>query len=151
MDSGVDTFPQPLRLYAHIPVDVAGPLPASQGHHYLFTVINRSTCWTEALPMGTLMSALCTSALLSGWIAIYGISEHITSDRGASMVDRPNSKSLGLNTVPSVKFSPGLNPIGRSFNILATSYITDCSSPKDMTDSPMILYHKPRKGQKDLG
>ncbi|XP_068237123.1 uncharacterized protein [Palaemon carinicauda] len=63
---GVGTFPQPQRCFAPIQVDVVGPLPTSQGHYYLFTVIGRSSHWLEGIRMQTAMSASCTSSLLSG-------------------------------------------------------------------------------------
>ncbi|XP_068215863.1 uncharacterized protein [Palaemon carinicauda] len=82
MDSGVGTFLQPQRRFAHIHFDIVVPLPTSKGHPYLFTVIDRSTRWPEAIPMETATSASCTSALLSGWIARFAIPKHITLDRG---------------------------------------------------------------------
>ena len=47
----IGTFPQPQRRFAHIHVDIVGPLPATNGFRYLFTVIDRSTRWPEATPM----------------------------------------------------------------------------------------------------
>ncbi|XP_068228058.1 uncharacterized protein [Palaemon carinicauda] len=85
MDSEVGTFIQPQRRFAHIHVNVSGPLPTSQGNHYLFTVIDRSTCRPETIPMETATCVLCTCALLSGWRARFGIPKHITSDRGLSV------------------------------------------------------------------
>ncbi|XP_068227644.1 uncharacterized protein [Palaemon carinicauda] len=67
--------------FAHIHVNVVGPLPTLQGHRYRFIVIDCSTRWRESLPMETLTSALRKSALLSGWITRFDIPEHITSDR----------------------------------------------------------------------
>ncbi|XP_068203627.1 piggyBac transposable element-derived protein 3-like [Palaemon carinicauda] len=69
MDSGVGTFPQPQRRFAHIDIDVVDPLPTSQGHCNLFTVIDRTTRWLEAIPMETETLPLCISALLSEWVA----------------------------------------------------------------------------------
>ncbi|XP_068220383.1 uncharacterized protein [Palaemon carinicauda] len=71
-----------LHCFAHIHVDVVLPVPTSQGHRYLFTVIDRSTR-PEAIPMKTATSTSCTSALLSGWIARFAIPEPITSNRSA--------------------------------------------------------------------
>ncbi|XP_068207469.1 uncharacterized protein [Palaemon carinicauda] len=82
-DSGVGTFPKPQRCFAHIHVDVVVPLPTSQGHHYLITVINHSTCWPKALPNETAMSAS-----LLGWKVRFGIPEHITSDRGTTFTSQ---------------------------------------------------------------
>jgi Integrase zinc binding domain len=40
----------PERRFSHIHVDLVGPLPASEGATYVFTVIDRNTRWFEALP-----------------------------------------------------------------------------------------------------
>ncbi|XP_068204552.1 uncharacterized protein [Palaemon carinicauda] len=87
-DSGVGTFPQSQRCFAHIHVDVVGHLPTSQGHRYLFTVVDHSTHWREDIPMKTSTSASRTSALLSGWIARFSILKHITSDKGTTFTSQ---------------------------------------------------------------
>ncbi|KAK3893660.1 hypothetical protein Pcinc_002532 [Petrolisthes cinctipes] len=55
-------FHQPQRRFAHIHVDVVGPLPSSDGHRYLFTIIDRSTRWPEAIPMANAKSTSCASS-----------------------------------------------------------------------------------------
>ena len=78
-------FPQ--RRFSHIHVDIiVGPLPASNGFRYMFTVTDRSTRWPEATPMEDETSTSCASALLGSWISGFGIPEHITSNRGGQCV-----------------------------------------------------------------
>ncbi|XP_076053647.1 uncharacterized protein LOC143032653 [Oratosquilla oratoria] len=84
MEMGPEPFHQPQRRFAHIHVDILGPIPPSAEHRYLFTIIDRSTSWSEAIPMPDATSTSCTAALLSGWISRFGIPEHITSDRGTT-------------------------------------------------------------------
>ena len=36
--------------FEHIHVDLVGPLPSSEGHTYLFTILDRFSRWPEALP-----------------------------------------------------------------------------------------------------
>ncbi|XP_076065252.1 uncharacterized protein LOC143039263 [Oratosquilla oratoria] len=62
---GPGPFHQPQRRFAHIYVDVVGPLPPSAGHHYLFTIIDRSTRWPEAILIPDATSTSCTTSLLS--------------------------------------------------------------------------------------
>ncbi|XP_068250826.1 uncharacterized protein [Palaemon carinicauda] len=76
------------RRFALILVDVVGPLLTSQGHPYLFTVIDHSTRWPEAIPVETATSASCTSALLSVWITRFNIPEHSTFDRGSTFISQ---------------------------------------------------------------
>ncbi|KAK3895795.1 hypothetical protein Pcinc_000518 [Petrolisthes cinctipes] len=75
-ETGPGSFHQPQRRFAHIHVDIVVPLPLSKGHHYLFTIIDRSTRWPKAIPMTNATSASCTTALLSR----FGIPEHITPE-----------------------------------------------------------------------
>jgi hypothetical protein len=82
---------QPIELppqqFAHIHVDLVGPLPCSAaGNNYLFTIIDRSTRWMEAVLLSDISAAGCAAALFSGWIARYGVPAAMTSDRGVQFV-----------------------------------------------------------------
>jgi hypothetical protein len=46
-------IPVPTRRFSHIHVDLVGPLPASKGFTYLFTIIDRTSRWPEAIPIAT--------------------------------------------------------------------------------------------------
>jgi cleavage and polyadenylation specificity factor subunit 1 len=73
----------PSRRFAHLHVDLVGPLPPSRGFTYLFTMIDRTTRWAEAVPLAAITAADCAKALAAGWIARFGVPDVITSDRGA--------------------------------------------------------------------
>jgi len=75
-------IPVPVRRFSHIHVDLVGPLPRSSGFSYLFTVIDRTTRWPEAIPLTSVTAADCAAALLQGWIQRFGVPDTITSDRG---------------------------------------------------------------------
>jgi len=76
-------IPVPLRRFSHIHVDIVGPLPLSAGSNYIFTILDRTTRWPEAVPMASITAGDCAAALLQGWIQRFGVPETITSDRGA--------------------------------------------------------------------
>ena len=44
-------IPVPSRRFSHIHVVLVGPLPQSQGFSYLFTIIDRTSRWPEAIPI----------------------------------------------------------------------------------------------------
>jgi hypothetical protein len=75
-------IPVPVRRFSHIHVDLVGPLPRSSGFSYLFTVVDRTTRWPEAVPLTSTTAADCAAALLQGWIQRFGVPDIITSDRG---------------------------------------------------------------------
>ena len=73
----------PFRRFAHVHVDLVGPLPSSHGFTYLFTCIDRSTRWPEAIPLTGISVVDCASDMFHGWISRFGLPAVITSDRGA--------------------------------------------------------------------
>ncbi len=48
------SIPVPHLRFAHIHVDLVGLLPPSHGHTYLFTVIDRTSWWPEAIPLSSI-------------------------------------------------------------------------------------------------
>ncbi len=76
-------IPVPQRRFEHLHVDLVGPLPNSAGFSYLFTVVDRTTRWPEAIPLLGITAAECAAALFTGWIQRFGVPAYLTSDRGA--------------------------------------------------------------------
>ncbi len=58
-------IPVPHRCFAHIHVDLVGLLPPSRRHIYLFTIIDRTSRWPEAIPLSSITSTDCARALFS--------------------------------------------------------------------------------------
>jgi Integrase zinc binding domain len=50
-------IPVPSRRFAHLHIDLVGPLPLSCGFQYLFTIIDRTTRWPEAVPLAATSTA----------------------------------------------------------------------------------------------
>jgi transposase InsO family protein len=76
-------IPVPTRRFSHIHVDLVGPLPASKGFTYLFTIIDRTSRWPEAISIAASATVDCANALFQGWVSRFGVPAVITSDRGA--------------------------------------------------------------------
>jgi RNase H-like domain found in reverse transcriptase/Integrase zinc binding domain len=59
----------PLLRFSHLHIDLVGPLPCSaEGYTHLFTIIDRSTRWCEAIPLCSTTADDCAAALiLVGW------------------------------------------------------------------------------------
>jgi transposase InsO family protein len=53
---------------------------------YIFTVIDRSTRWAEAIPLAGVTAADCADVLITGWIVRFGVPSQLTSDRGVQFV-----------------------------------------------------------------
>jgi len=105
-------IPMPARRFGHIHVDLVGPLPASSGFTYLFTIIDRSTRWPEAVPLASTSAADCAAALFSGWIAHFGVPDTITSDHGpqfTSGVWTSLCELLHISHIPTTAYHPCAN------------------------------------------
>ncbi len=103
----------PARRFTHIHADIVGQLPAATcGSRYLFTVVDRSLRWLEALPMRDIAAASCAEALIAGWISRYRVPAQLTSDRGTqftSAIWEALCQQLGIQHQPTTAFHPQAN------------------------------------------
>ncbi|XP_068240244.1 uncharacterized protein [Palaemon carinicauda] len=117
-------------------------LPTSQRHCYLFTVIDKSIHWPEAIPMENVTSASCISALYSGWIARFGIPEHIASNRGTTFFSQfwtALEDFLGINLHKTTTYNPVANGIVERFHYtLKAALMSCCKNSKWFTKLPWI-------------
>jgi hypothetical protein len=105
-------IPVPARRFAHLHVDLVGPLPLSSGFSYLFTIVDRTTRWAEAVPLSTVAAADCAAALLQGWIQWFGIPSTVTSDRGPQFTSQlwaALCKLLSITHVQTTAYHPQAN------------------------------------------
>ncbi len=74
----------PRRKFAHMHVDLVGPFPTScEGYTHLFTIVDRTTRWAEAVPVSGTSVRDCAEAFFRGWVSRFGVPDQLTSDRGA--------------------------------------------------------------------
>ena len=81
--SSVPSIPVPGRRFSHIYLDLVGPLPSSQGFSYILTMIDRTSRWSEAVPLSSITAESCARAFISSWVLRFGVPALLTSDRGA--------------------------------------------------------------------
>ena len=142
-ESGVGTFHIPERRFSHIHIDVVGPLPPAEDHRYILTVVDRSTRWPEAIPMKAATSDACATALLSTWIARFGVPLHITSDRGSSFTSTLWSsltKLIGSTHHHTTAYNPEANGlVERMHRTLKAALMTRCTDASWISQLPWVL------------
>jgi len=114
-----DHIPVPVRRFAHLHVDLVGPLPKSCSYTYLFTVVDRTSRWPEAVPLTATTAADCAAALFSGWIQRFGVPETITSDRGAQFTSSlwaALCRLLDISHRPTTAYHPQSNGMVERFH-----------------------------------
>ncbi|KAK3873844.1 hypothetical protein Pcinc_021175 [Petrolisthes cinctipes] len=140
-ETGPGYFHQPQRRFTHIHVD--GPLPPSAGHRYLFTIVDRSTRWPEAIPMLDAISASCTAAILSGWIFRFGIPEHIASDRGTNFTSQiwtSLGQLMGTTVHHTTSYNPEANGMVQQFHrTLKAALMSRCNNATWYSQLPWVL------------
>ena len=73
----------PDQRFGSLHVDLVGPLPESEGHKYLFTIVDRFSRWPEAIPLKDMTAVPCARAFLRHWVSRYGLPSDVTSERAA--------------------------------------------------------------------
>ena len=73
----------PTRRFSHVHIDLVGPLPrSSDGFNHIFTMVDHSSRWLEAIPLSSTDTATIAAEFTSSWIAPFGVPDHLTSDWG---------------------------------------------------------------------
>ncbi len=69
----------------------------------MFTVVDRTTRWPEAIPLNNIAAADCAAALFTGWIQRFGVPTVITSDRGAQFTSTLWAALCSLLSINHIK------------------------------------------------
>ncbi len=82
------------------------------GFKYLFTMVDRSSRWLEAVPLKSMAAEDCVDVLISEWVARFGMPTIITSDQGrqfTSSLWAGLTKLLGVKHVQTTAYHPQSN------------------------------------------
>jgi cleavage and polyadenylation specificity factor subunit 1 len=68
----------PQRWFGHLHIDLVEPLHYSNNSNDVFTVIDRTSKWMEAVPLSDISAATWARALIFSWISSFGVPETFT-------------------------------------------------------------------------
>lgn len=128
--------------FEHVNIDLVGPLPESKGYSYLLTCIDRATRWTEAIPLADIPAVTVTKALISGWIARFGIPKRITTDQGRqfeSILFNQLNNTLGTDHMRTTTYNPKANGIIERWHRTLKASIKTKFIENWIDELPMIL------------
>ena len=147
-------FEPTLRRFDHLHIDLVGPLPESQGHSYLLTIIDRFTRWPEAIPITNAETQTIARAFVRNWVARFGVPASMTSDRGTQFVSElwnAMCNLLGTELHPTTAYHPQANGlIERVHRNLKASLKCRLTGPNWMDELPWVLLGTRTAPKEDL-
>ncbi|MGL5707198.1 MAG: integrase catalytic domain-containing protein [Aeromonas sp.] len=115
----VGRFPDATQRFAHVHVDIVGPLPPSKGMVYMLTICDRYTRWVEAIPIQDVSAETVTRAFVYHWVARFGCPVTMTTDQGPQFESTEFSnmlKFLGCERVRTTAYHPAANGMVERFH-----------------------------------
>ncbi|CAH8479027.1 unnamed protein product [Schistosoma curassoni] len=135
-NSPIGVFSQPDARFAHVHIDLVGPLPRSNGFNYLFTCIDRFTRFPIAIPITDITAETVAKVFMQNWVTI-------TTDRGAqfeSELFNNLAKLLGSNRIRCTAYHPQANGMVERFHRQLKTALISHSNPNQWTEFlPLVM------------
>ena len=151
----VEHFTVPMKRFSPINIDIGGLFPFSAGFTYLLTIIDRNTRWPEAIPLKRISSSECVQALITGWVARFGVPGDISSDRGSQFTSSlwgEIAGHLGVKLHRTSAYYPQANGmIERFHSTLKASPKARFTGSNWVEELPWVLLRLGTASKEDLG
>ncbi|XP_068210523.1 uncharacterized protein [Palaemon carinicauda] len=120
------------------------PQHIAQGHRYLFTVIDYSTCRPEAIHRQDVTSTSCTAALLFRLMARFGILQNIYSDKDTtfnSQLWTSLGQLLGITLHQTNAYNPAARRMVEHFHCtLKDDLMSRCTESRWFPKLPWVFH-----------
>lgn len=133
-------FPSPDERFAHVHVDITGPIPSCEAQSYLLTCVDRFSRWCEALPISDITAHTTAKTFVSGWVSRFGVPAVITTDRGREFESNLFNQLmtiLGTKRIKTTAYHPKANGLVERFHRTLKSAL------RATTDQANWLEHLP--------
>lgn len=114
VSSPLGDFTVPSERFAHVHMDLVGPLPPSDGYKYCLTLIDRYSRWPEAIPLRDITAETVARAFVFTWVSRFGCPIRVTTDRGQqfeSQLFKAIAKLCGISLSRTTSYHPQSNGI----------------------------------------
>ena len=108
----ITVIPPSQQRFGDVHLDLVGPLPPSEDHRYLLTMVDRFSRWPEVIPLKDISAASCSNAFVRHWLPRYGLPDTVITDRGAQFtggVWKSLMQCLGISSATTTAYHPQSN------------------------------------------
>ena len=139
----VTVLPPAVRRFGSVHLDIVGPLPPSEDHRYLLTMVDHYSRWPEAFPLKEILAASCAAAFVCHWLPRYGVPDTVVTDRGAQFTCsfwKTLLEQLGIASISTTAYHPQANGlVERMHRTLKAALKARLNNAAWMDELPLVL------------